>query len=340
MPEKLEKNQFEQERAQLKQKVISYNKKISALRNEIKKVIIGQEHEIDSVLKCLLVNGHALLEGNPGLAKTLLVRALSMTISNSTFNRIQFTPDLLPADIIGLMIYNPEKGFYVEKGPVFANFILADEINRAPPKVQSALLESMQERMVSIGKETFDLPKPFLVLATQNPLEQMGVYPLPEAQVDRFLFKVWVDYPVPEEELDIIDTNIETMTMEDYNIKQILGPKEIIEMQHLVKQIYISEKIKKYIVDIVNATRYPKKYGIPSGKYIQWGGSPRASIYLSVAAKSNAFMNNRVFVIPEDIKGIAMEVLRHRIILNYEGKAAEIKTDEIINDILDKIPVP
>jgi len=340
MPEKLEKKQFEQEREELRKKVIFYNKKISDMRKEIRKVIIGQEGEIESVLKCLLVNGHALLEGNPGLAKTLLVRALSMTVSDSTFNRIQFTPDLLPADIIGLTVYNPDKGFYIEKGPVFANFILADEINRAPPKVQSAMLEAMQERMVTIGKETFELPKPFLVLATQNPLEQMGVYPLPEAQVDRFLFKVWVDYPKPEEELDIIDKNAETMKMSDYEIKKVLNPKEIIEMQHLVKKIYISDKIKKYIIDIVNATRYPKDYKIPSGKYIQWGGSPRASIYLSIAAKANAFMNNRVFVIPEDVKAIAMEVLRHRIILNYEGKAAEIKTDDIINDILDRIPVP
>jgi len=324
----------------MKEKVNIYNKKLASLRKEIKKVIIGQRAEIESIIKCLLVNGHAILEGNPGLAKTLLVRALSSAISNSTFNRIQFTPDLLPADIIGLTIYDPKKGFYVEKGPVFANFILADEINRAPPKVQSALLEAMQERMVTIGKETFDLPKPFLVLATQNPLEQMGVYPLPEAQIDRFLFKILVDYPDPKEELKIMERNMELMSMKDYKIKEVIDPEEIIEMQKMVKRIYISEKIKKYIVDIVNATREPKKYGLSVGKYIQWGASPRASIYLSTAAKSNAFMNNRLFVVPEDVKGVALEVLRHRIILNYEGKAAEISTDEIIKDILGKIPVP
>jgi MoxR-like ATPase len=315
-------------------------KKLNRMKNEIKKAIIGQEHVIDAVIKCLICNGHALFEGVPGIAKTFLVKVLTHTIEGAVFKRIQFTPDLLPADIIGVSVYSPEKGFYVEKGPIFANLILADEINRTPPKVQSAMLQAMEEREVTIGKQTFPLPKPFFVLATQNPLEQKGVYPLAVAQVDRFLFKIFVEYPKAEEEFSIIDSNAELKTLEDFGIKKVLTAEELVRIQEIVKNIKISEEVKDYILDIVQATRYPEKFDIELGKYIQWGGSPRATIFLALAAKANALMNERNFVTPQDVKTIAPHVLRHRIILNYEGKAKGIRTDEIIEDILSKVPVP
>ncbi len=322
----------------LSRKISRYSEKLKDVKNEIKKFIFGQDEVIDSVLACFVADGHALLEGVPGIAKTYLIKTLSDTISNVTFERIQFTPDLLPSDIVGLVVYNPKKGFYTQKGPVFSNFILADEINRAPPKVQSAMLECMQERIVTIGKQTFELPKPFLVLATENPLEQMGTYPLPEAQIDRFLFKVYVGYPNRENEIKIIDNNMDTKRYKKTVVKKILTPKEIIDIQAIARKIYISDEIKKYIVEIIFATR--EKKGIRHGKYIQWGASPRASIALATASRAYALMSNRTFIIPDDIKRAVFPVLRHRIILNYEGKALGIATDEIIKEIIEKVPVP
>ncbi|MCD6367787.1 MAG: AAA family ATPase [Candidatus Aenigmarchaeota archaeon] len=287
-----------------------------------------------------MCRGHVLLEGVPGLAKTLLVRLLTSSISGVTFKRIQFTPDLLPSDIIGTTIYIEKTGkFQVQKGPIFANFVLADEINRTTPKVQSAMLQAMQEREVTIGKETFQLPKPFMVLATQNPLEQAGTYPLSVAQVDRFLFKIFVDYPTEEEELKIIDINAEVKTIHEFGTKEVLSLKDLSKIQELVKKIKISTGVKEYILNIVEATRDPKKYGLEYEKYIEYGGSPRATIFLSLAGKANALMNGRDYVIPDDIREVAPNVLRHRIILNYEGKARDISTDDVIKDIIERVPV-
>ncbi len=326
--------------SKLTKDIITYNKKITALKNEIKKVVVGQEEVMDATIKCVICDGHALLEGVPGVAKTLLLRTLSIAVSDIKYQRIQFTPDLLPADIIGITAYNPDKGFYIVKGPIFANFVLADEINRAPPKVQSAMLEAMCERMVTIGREEFVLKRPFLVLATQNPLEQMGVYPLPEAQIDRFLFKVFVDYPKKDEEIHVLDQNIELKNLEDYGVQQVVSPQELIKMHELVKEIHISPKIKEYIVDLVSTTRGKNDYKIESIKYVAHGGSPRASIYLQLASKATAFLNNRAYVVPDDVKDVAHGVLRHRLSLNYEGKARGIQTDEIIDDLLKVVPVP
>lgn len=300
--------------------------------------IVGQKHLVDSLLIALLCNGHILLEGVPGLAKTLAIKTLSNLI-DAKYNRIQFTPDLLPADVIGTMIYSVKnEKFEVKKGPVFANFVLADEINRAPAKVQSALLEAMQERQVTIGKETFKLPEPFLVLATQNPIEQEGTYPLPEAQVDRFMLKVVIDYPKLEEEKLIIRQNINGEKM---SVKPIMKADEIIEARKVVRQVYLDEKIEKYIVDIVFATRYPEKYGLKELKdMIGFGGSPRASINLALAARSYAFIKRRGYVIPEDVRAVAHDVLRHRIGLTYEAEASNITADEIVSKILNKVEVP
>ncbi|RLJ08065.1 MAG: ATPase, partial [Candidatus Aenigmatarchaeota archaeon] len=309
------------EKEKLVKKVSEYSKKIKLVKNEIHKGIIGQEQVIDSVLKCLICNDHVLIEGVPGVAKTFLVMLLSRTIKGSVFQRIQFTPDLLPTDITGVTVYEEKKGFYTVKGPVFANIVVGDEINRTPPKVQSAMLQAMQEREVTIGRQTFPLPKPFFVMATQNPLETKGVYPLPEAQVDRFLFKINMPYPKKEDEIIIIDQNVEVKRMEDFDIKKIITLQEVLEVQSLVKKIYISDELKKYIVHLVDASRHPEKYKIREGKYIQWGASPRATIYLTLAAKATALMDNRIYVTPKDIRNVAKEVLRHRIILNYEGKA-------------------
>jgi MoxR-like ATPase len=324
---------------ELYQNVVAYNKKFREIKKEVKKVIVGQDKIIDSVLRCLMCRGHCLLEGIPGIAKTLLVVVLTQTIKGATFQRIQFTPDLLPSDITGVTAYDKKRGFYTVKGPIFANIVIGDEINRTPPKVQSSMLQAMQEREVTIGKETFPLPNPFFVLATQNPLETRGVYPLPEAQVDRFLFKVLMTYPKKDEEIIIMEENLEIKKLEDFKVKAVIEAEEILKIQSLVKKIFLSEEIKKYIVHLVNATRNPEEYGVKEGKYIQWGASPRASIYLSVTSKANALMNGRTFVMPEDVREIVYEVLRHRIILNYEGKAKGISTDDIITGIVKKVPV-
>ena len=301
-------------------------------------VIVGQKHLIESLLIGLLSDGHVLLEGVPGLAKTLAIKTLASLI-DAQYSRIQFTPDLLPADVIGTMIYSQkDETFQVKKGPIFANFILADEINRAPAKVQSALLEAMQERQVTIGSETFRLPEPFLVMATQNPIEQEGTYPLPEAQVDRFMLKVVIDYPKLEEEKQIIRQNI---SGEKQAIKPILKANEIIEARKVVRQVYLDEKIEKYIVDIVFATRYPEKYDLKELKgMIGFGGSPRASINLALAARSYAFIKRRGYVIPEDVRAVAHDVLRHRIGLTYEAEASNITSDEIVSKILNRVEVP
>jgi MoxR-like ATPase len=300
--------------------------------------IVGQKHLVDSLLIALLSNGHVLLEGVPGLAKTLAIKTLSQIV-DAKYSRIQFTPDLLPADVIGTMVYSAQKEqFQVKRGPVFANFVLADEINRAPAKVQSALLEAMQERQVTIGSKTFPLDDPFLVMATQNPIEQEGTYPLPEAQVDRFLLKVIIGYPTKEEEKVIIRQNI---TREQKEIKALLKPEEIIEAQKIVEQIYLDEKIERYIVDIVFATRFPNDYNLNDlTSIISFGGSPRASISLAKASRAYAFLRGRGYVIPEDVRAVCHDVLRHRIGLTYEAEANNITTDDIISSILDKVEVP
>lgn len=300
--------------------------------------IVGQKHLIESLLISLLSNGHVLLEGVPGLAKTLAIKTLSQII-DAKYSRIQFTPDLLPADVIGTMIYSMRnEQFQVKKGPIFSNFVLADEINRAPAKVQSALLEAMQERQVTIGDNTFALDEPFLVMATQNPIEQEGTYPLPEAQVDRFLMKVIISYPTKEEEKLIIRQNL---SAEKKEIIPLLRPEEIKEVQKIVEQIYIDEKIERYIVDIVFATRYPANYNLKElANIISFGASPRASISLAKAAKAYAFLHSRGYVIPEDIRAVCHDILRHRIGLTYEAEANNITTDDIISSILDKVEVP
>jgi MoxR-like ATPase len=327
------------DREDLHRGVGEYSRKLIEMKREIHKGIQGQDKVIESVLKSLVCNGHVLLEGVPGLAKTLFIILLSNTVDGAKFQRIQFTPDLLPSDITGVTVYEEKKGFYTVKGPIFANFVCGDEINRTPPKVQSAMLQAMQEREVTIGRNTFALPNPFFVLATQNPLETKGVYPLPEAQVDRFLFKVLVKQPPKKDELKIIDLNVEVMTIEDFGIQRVIKIQDILGMQEIMKNISMSEEIQKYIVHLVDATRHPDKYGIMEGMYVQWGGSPRASIYLALAAKATAMMNNRTFVIPEDIRCIAHEVLRHRMVLNYEGKAKGIDTDSIVDSIIKNVPV-
>jgi MoxR-like ATPase len=318
--------------------VQSYQIKINEVKKEISKVVVGQEEIIDALFESIICNGHCLVEGVPGIAKTVLVRTLSQ-ITSCQFARVQFTPDLLPSDIVGITAYEEQKGFYTLKGPVFNNFILADEINRAPPKVQSAMLEAMQEKQVTIGKVTYPLPVPFFVMATQNPLETLGTYPLPEAQVDRFLYKLLMGYPGMEDEIKILHQNINLYRFEDFELKSVLTPADILRMQEDVKKIYLDRKIEKYIVKITDATRNPENYKIISGKYIEYGGSPRANINMFIAAKAHAFLKGRTFVTPNDVKEIAHNVLRHRIILSYEGQAEEIKTDRIIDEILSKVPV-
>ena len=311
---------------------------VTNLTTGMDQIIVGQKHLVESLLIGLLSDGHVLLEGVPGLAKTLAIKTLASLI-DAKYSRIQFTPDLLPADVIGTMVYSQkDESFKVQRGPIFANFVLADEINRAPAKVQSALLEAMQERQVTIGKETFMLPEPFLVLATQNPIEQEGTYPLPEAQVDRFMLKVVIDYPKLEEEKLIIRQNING---EKFNVKPILRADEIIEARKVVRQVYLDEKIERYIVDIVFATRYPEKYDLKELKdMIGFGGSPRASINLALAARTYAFIKRRGYVIPEDVRAVAHDVLRHRIGLTYEAEASNLTSDEIISKILNKVEVP
>ena len=311
---------------------------VTNLTTGMDQIIVGQKHLVESLLIGLLSDGHVLLEGVPGLAKTLAIKTLASLI-DAQYSRVQFTPDLLPADVIGTMVYSQkDESFQVKKGPIFANFVLADEINRAPAKVQSALLEAMQERQVTIGKQTFPLPEPFLVLATQNPIEQEGTYPLPEAQVDRFMLKVVIDYPKLEEEKLIIRQNING---EKFNVKPILKADEILEARKVGRQVYLDEKIERYIVDIVFATRYPEKYDLKELKdMIGFGGSPRASINLALAARTYAFIKRRGYVIPEDVRAVAHDVLRHRIGLTYEAEASNMTSDEIISKILNKVEVP
>ncbi len=311
---------------------------ITLIQRGMDQTIVGQKHLIDSLLIALLSNGHVLLEGVPGLAKTLAIKTLAQII-DAKYSRIQFTPDLLPADVIGTMVYSVKsEQFQVKRGPIFANFVLADEINRAPAKVQSALLEAMQERQVTIGDCTFPLDEPFLVMATQNPIEQEGTYPMPEAQVDRFLLKVVIGYPSKEEEKVIIRQNI---TNEKKEIRPLLKPEEILEAQRVVEKIYIDEKIERYIVDIVFATRFPADYNLNDlTTIIAFGASPRASISLARAARSYAFLRGRGYVVPEDVRAVAHDVLRHRIGLTYEAEANTITADEIISEILDKVEVP
>jgi len=311
---------------------------VTNLVTGMNQVIVGQKHLIESLLIGLLSDGHVLLEGVPGLAKTKAIKTLSQLV-DAKFSRIQFTPDLLPADVIGTMIYSQkDERFMVEQGPVFANFVLADEINRAPAKVQSALLEAMQERQVTIGKTTFNLPKPFLVLATQNPIEQEGTYPLPEAQVDRFMLKVVIDYPKLEEEKLIIRQQI---SGNDDTVHPVVSTEDITKAREVVRQVYIDEKIEQYIADIVFATRYPEKYSLNEIKdYIEFGASPRASINLALASRANAFIKHRGYVIPEDVRAIAYDVLRHRIGLTYEAEANNVTSEEIISKIINKVEVP
>ena len=311
---------------------------VDVLTMGMDKVIVGQKHLVESLLIGLLSDGHILLEGVPGLAKTLAIKTLSDLIEGD-FSRIQFTPDLLPADVIGTMIYSQKKEeFSIRKGPIFANLVLADEINRAPAKVQSALLEAMQERQVTIGEHTYKLEEPFLVLATQNPIEQEGTYPLPEAQVDRFMLKVIINYPKKEEEKLIIRQNL---LKENPTVLPVLSPKDIIEARDIVRQVYIDEKIERYIIDIVFATRYPQDYGLESLKeMISFGASPRASINLALAARAYAFIKRRGYVIPEDIRAVCYDVMRHRIGLSYEAEANNMTSDEIITEILNTVEVP
>jgi MoxR-like ATPase len=311
---------------------------VNMIRQGMDQTIVGQKHLVDSLLIALLANGHVLLEGVPGLAKTKAISTLASLI-DARFSRIQFTPDLLPADVVGTMIYSIKKEqFEVKKGPVFANFVLADEINRAPAKVQSALLEAMQERQVTIGEQTFALDDPFLVLATQNPIEQEGTYPLPEAQVDRFLMKVLIGYPSKSEESEIIKMNI---APDPVQVRPMVTPADIVDTRKVVQQIYIDEKIQKYIVDIVFATRFPSDYGLSDLKsMISFGASPRASINMALASRAYAFLRNRGYVIPEDVRAVCHDVMRHRLGLTYEAEANSISADEIISNILDKIAVP
>jgi len=308
------------------------------LTMEINKVIIGQKGMIDRLLIGLLGKGHILLEGVPGLAKTLAINTLSQSVKGS-FSRIQFTPDLLPADVVGTMIYNiKENDFSIKKGPVFANFILADEINRAPAKVQSALLEAMQEKQVTIGDNTFNLPSPFLVMATQNPVEQEGTYPLPEAQIDRFMLKVVIDYPKIDEEQLIIKSNL---TNSKEKVKSIVSTKQIETAQNLISEIYMDEKIEKYILDLVFATRYPENYSLDSIKpLISFGASPRGSINLAIASKCYAFLQHRGYVIPEDVRSVIYDVLRHRIGLTYEAEAENVSTEDLLSKIINQVEVP
>jgi MoxR-like ATPase len=308
------------------------------IRSEMARVVIGQSYLVDRLILGLLCDGHVLLEGVPGLAKTLAVKTLA-SLLDTKFQRLQFTPDLLPADLLGTLIFNPkEGGFSIRKGPVFANLILADEINRAPAKVQSALLEAMQERQVTIGDTTYPLPAPFLVLATENPIEQEGTYPLPEAQVDRFMFKLKIGYPTLPEERKIMEAHAVTGTKEE--LSPVVTPDDIFAARKVVNQIYLDEKIKDYILSIIFATRDPKSYGLDLEDYLRFGGSPRATISLALASRAHAFLEGRAYVTPQDVKSIAPDVLRHRVLVTYEAEAEEKDSDSLISDILRELPVP
>lgn len=322
----------------LNEKIKQESAFIDLLMNEISKVIIGQKTMVERMIIGLLGNGHILLEGVPGLAKTLAIKTLASAMK-AQFQRIQFTPDLLPADLIGTMIYNQKDGnFFIRKGPIFSNFILADEINRAPAKVQSALLEAMQERQVTIGEQTFKLEEPFLVLATQNPIEQEGTYPLPEAQVDRFMLKVKITYPTAEEELKIMRQNVNEV---EGKVQPVITPQDILNARRLLHEVYVDEKIEKYILDIVFATREPKKFGLDNlSELISYGASPRATINLALGAKAMAFVKRRGYVIPEDVRSICLDVLRHRVAVTYEAEAEEISSENVVQEILNKVEVP
>lgn len=318
-----------------KEEVKKFSEKINRVKEEIGKVIIGQEEVINGLLCALICNGHVILEGVPGIAKTLLVKALGK-VSGCEVKRIQFTVDLLPTDILGLTIYREKKGFELIKGPIFANFIIADEINRAPPKTQSALLEAMQEKQVTLGRKTFRLQRPFFVMATKNPIESVGIYTLPEAQIDRFLFELIMNYPQREEEKLIMKQNIELKDFENFNLKKILSVEDIIRMQNLAKKIYLSKDIEDYIINIVDYTRNKEnKYS----RYIEWGASPRATIAFFIASKAKALMKGRSFVVPQDVKDVALDILRHRIILNYEAEADNITSDRLIKSIIKEIKI-
>lgn len=323
---------------QIKEDVARFVESIEQAKAEVRKVLVGQDNLLDRLLIALLTGGHVLLEGVPGLAKTTAIKTLAASV-NTGFRRIQFTPDLLPADLIGTLIYNPREGnFTTRKGPIFSNLILADEINRAPSKVQSALLEAMQERQVTIGEETYPLPDPYLVLATQNPIEQEGTYPLPEAQVDRFMLKVVVGYPKKNEERKVVDLAMGESARE---VKPVLEPERILEMQSLVRRVYMDDKVKDYVLELVTATREPARYNLKDlANLIDYGASPRASIYLCMAAQARAFLAARGFVTPQDVKDIAYDVLRHRVILSYEAEAEEKTPEEVVKRILDSVPVP
>lgn len=323
---------------QFKQLLKRYSKLFEKLREEVGKVVVGQQDIVNALVEALLCDGHVLVEGIPGIAKTLIIRTLSK-VSGSQFSRIQFTPDLLPTDILGITTYEEGKGFYTVKGPVFSNFILADEINRAPPKVQSALLEAMQERQATIGKESFTLPTPFFVMATQNPLESLGTYKLPEAQIDRFLYKLLITYPEAEDEILILHKNMTLKRFGDFDLQPVMNPDVIVHAQQDVKKTYMDPKIESYIVRIVEATRKPKEYGVDMGKYIDYGASPRSSIALYISSKAHAFLDGRNYVTPMDVKDVARNVLRHRIILNYEGQAEEISQEDVVEEILKKVPI-
>ncbi|HEX7407501.1 MAG TPA: MoxR family ATPase [Candidatus Binatia bacterium] len=308
------------------------------LREEIGRIIVGQRYLVDRLMIGLLANGHVLLEGVPGLAKTLSVKTLAQSI-NASFQRLQFTPDLLPADLIGTLIYNPREGvFTTKKGPIFANIILADEINRAPAKVQSALLEAMQERQVTIGDETHPLPDPFLVLATQNPIEQEGTYPLPEAQVDRFMLKLSITYPSKQEERQILDRMASTHRRD--GASPVIDTADVLRLRTLVDQIYLDDKIKDYIIDLVFATRDPSAYKLDLQRLIQYGASPRATLYLTLAAKAHALLQGRGYVTPQDVKSIGPDILRHRVIVTYEAEAEDIDADAVVKSVFDGVPVP
>ncbi len=311
---------------------------VQPLRQEIARVLVGQKNLVDRLLVGLVSNGHILLEGVPGLAKTLSLKTLA-SATQLKFQRLQFTPDMLPADIVGTMIYNPRDGsFHTKHGPIFSNFILADEINRAPAKVQSALLEAMQERQVTLGDETYPLPQPFLVMATQNPLEQEGTYPLPEAQVDRFMLKVIVDYPNRSEERAILDAM--ATSEPDFSVQTVVSGADILAARRVVNSVYVDDKLKDYIVDIVLATREPKRYGIDLNGYVRYGASPRATIALTMAARAWAFINGRGYVTPQDVKTFALDVLRHRVAVSYEAEAENISSEDIITKVLETLPVP
>ncbi len=311
---------------------------VTKLREEIARTIVGQQYLVDRLLIGLLANGHILLEGVPGLAKTMSVRVLAGAVSTA-FRRIQFTPDLLPADLVGTLVYSPKDGsFFTKKGPIFANIILADEVNRAPAKVQSALLEAMQERQVTIGEETFLLDDPFLVMATQNPIEQEGTYLLPEAQVDRFMLKLSIGYPSREEEREIMERM--AVTSKQIEVTPVVTAEDIIRARSVVDEVYVDEKIKDYILDIVFATREPASFGLPLEEFIQYGASPRATIYLTVAARAHAFLNGRGYVTPQDVKSIGMDVLRHRVIVTYEAEAEDLSPEDVVKKVFDGIRVP